>query len=104
MPGMTGGMGAPGGMYGGPRPPGMPMSQPPPAPVAQKMYVRTTPIETAATLAATTHISFLWTMMAIAGGAGLALSCMGIRNARKKKKKDADKEKEEESSSDSESE
>lgn len=90
------------GMPGVPGSAGLPLSQPPQAPVAQKMYVKTTPIETVATLAATTHISFLWTMMAIVAGAGLAMSCMGMRRGSNEKKKKGDKDRD--SSSESESE
>jgi hypothetical protein len=64
------------------------------------MYVKMTPIESAATLAATAHISFLWTMLALVGGIGLGLACaLPRRNA--KKKGDAKEEVSDDSSSDS---
>lgn len=74
-------------------PSGASLSQPPPVPEPQKLYVRTTAIESAATMAATTHISFLWTMMALAGGVALGLSC-GLYDRFKNKKKGEEEEKE----------
>jgi hypothetical protein len=62
------------------------------------MYVKTTPVESLSTLVSTTHISFLWTMLALAAGVGLGMACM-----RPSSKKDADEEKDSDNSSSSDS-
>ena len=77
----------------------LPLSQPPAKPSFQKMYVQTTPVEALSTFVATSHITFLWTVLAVAGGALLTMSCMSAR-----KKKDDAEEDESKSSSSSESE
>ena len=78
----------------------VPLSSPPPAPQPQKLYVQTTAIESAATMAATAHISFLWTMIALTGGVALGLSC-GLYRRFKKGKKEENEEKEDDDSSSS---
>ena len=83
MQGVPGQPGLPNGMPGNPAT--MPLSQPPTEPIPPKVYVKMTPIETAATVAATAHISFLWSMIALLGGVGLGLSCALARNKTKKK-------------------
>lgn len=78
----------------------MPLSQPPPVPSFKDMVVKTSPIETFSTFVATSHISFLWTMLALAAGVSMGLGCMGRSN---KDKKDEEKD-DEDSSKDSSSE
>lgn len=87
-------------------PGGVPLSQPPPKPTFQKMYVKTTAVEQLATTVSTTHITFLWTMLALVGGALLTASCMGARGKKSKKGEGSDSEgsEDEESSSSSDSE
>jgi hypothetical protein len=53
------------------------------------MYVKTTPVESLSTIVSTTHISFLWTMLALAAGVGLGMACMAPRS-KKEEKKDGD--------------
>ena len=91
QPGMAAPGRFPGGMPGGPMQPGMPglpLSQPPPKPTFQKMYVKTTAVEQLATTVSTTHITFLWTMLALVSGALITVSCFAI--GRKSKTKDGE--------------
>jgi len=87
---------------------GVPLSEPPPAPQPQKLYVQTTAIESAATMAATAHISFLWTMLALAGGVALGLTCGLYKRSKKgsgdEKKEEGDDDDDSSSSSSSDSE
>ena len=78
---------------------GMPMSQPAAEPAIHKMYVKTTAIESMSTLAATSHISFLWTMLALSGGIAIGLSCGGRGGKKSKKASEKDESSEEDSSS-----
>lgn len=78
---------------------GLPLSQPPPKPSFQKMYVKTTPVESFSDLVSTTHISFLWTMLMLAGGVAIGVACMAPR--KKKGKDEADNKKEDDASSSS---
>jgi hypothetical protein len=55
------------------------------------MYVKTTAVEQLATTASTTHIAFLWTMVALVAGAALTASCIGLRGSGKKKDSESDK-------------
>ncbi len=90
QPGMPGQFpqGMPGaGMMGRP---GLPMSQPPQKPTFQKMYVQTTGVEQLATTVSTTHITFLWTMLALVSGALLTTSCFFIARKSKKGSEDGD--------------
>lgn len=77
---------------------GLPLSQPPPKPSFQKMYVKTTPVESFSDLVSTTHISFLWTMLMLAGGVAIGVACMAPR---KKKVKDEEDKKEDDAASSS---
>lgn len=86
--GMPGGPMQPGLPFGQQRPIGLPLSQPPPKPTFQKMYVKTTAVEQLATTVSTTHITFLWTMLALVSGALITVSCFAI--GRKSKKKDGE--------------
>ena len=104
MPGAQPGMpGARPGMPGAVGPNGLPLSQPPPKPSFQKMYVKTTAVEDISTYAATSHVTVLWTLMALLGGVAITMSCMAPRSKKKEDEKEED-EKEGESSSSSESE
>ena len=78
---------------------GLPLSQPPPKPSFQKMYVKTTPVESFSALVSTTHISFLWTMLMLAGGVAIGMACMAPR--KKKEKAESDKDSSDSSSSSS---
>lgn len=107
QPGMPGAQpGLPGawqGMPGTVGPNRLPLSQPPPKPSFQKMYVKTTAVEDISTFAATSHVTVLWTLMALFGGVAITMSCMAPRTKKKEDNKGED-EKEVESSSSSESE
>jgi hypothetical protein len=57
------------------------------------MYVKTTAVEDLATTVSTTHITFLWTMIALVAGAVVTAGCLSAR----KKSKGDDSDDEEES-------
>jgi hypothetical protein len=86
-PGIAGGQnpGAPGGYRAG-----MPLSQPPPKPSFDKMYVKTTPIESFSALVSTTHISFLWTVLMLASGCAMGMACMAPRKKGKEDEEESD--------------
>jgi hypothetical protein len=78
MPGAQPGLpGARQGMPGAVGPNRLPLSQPPSKPSFQKMYVKTTAVEDISTFAATSHVTVLWTLMALLGGVAIFSYIMG---------------------------